>query len=114
MPVLVERMTNRGDRSIHHPTRCNERRASCSVRHAGLCEMVERFVIRRLAVDQNTAAAVRGILAQAHVCDDRKIRLSLSRDTNRPNDDAVIAPCARANDILDRWYAEKDNSAYPQ
>ena len=69
----VQRRPDRGDPAVHHVGRRDDICARTRVDARGVREDLERaVVIDRTVLPKNAAVPVRGVLAEAHVGDDRE------------------------------------------
>ena len=94
--LLVERATNRADASIHHVARRDDVRAGRRVRERRAREQLERRIVVDLAVAQNSAVSVIGVLAHAHVGDHDELRKLFLERAHRVRHGTFVVPRRRA------------------
>ena len=97
---LGQRLADRTDAAVHHVARRDGVGARVDVRDRRPREEVERLVVHDLAVAQDAAVAVRGVLAEADVGDQDELRLLAPQRAECALDDPVVLPRARALLVL--------------
>src|SRR5205807_9598164 len=72
--MFVQCASNSADPAIHHIGRCYNVSSCPGMRESHACEKVQRCVILNIAVSDNTAMPMAGILAEADISDHQHFR----------------------------------------
>ena len=105
---LRQELADRADAAVHHVAGRDGVGAGLDVADGGPREQLERLVVRDLAVPDHAAMPVRRVLAEAHVGDEDELRVLGADRPQRPLDDPVLVPGARALVVLLLGHAEED------
>ena len=106
--VSGQDLADRADAAVHHVARRDGVGAGFDVADGRPREQLERLVVRDLAVADHAAVAVRGVLAEADVGDEDELRVLGAHRPQRPLDDPVLVPGARALVVLLLGHAEEE------
>ena len=111
---LVEALADRPHPPVHHVRGGDDVGARLRVRDGHPGEQRQGRVVLHLAVLDDAAVAVRGVLAQAHVGDDQQLLAGGADRADRLLHDAVVGVALGAHRVLGRGQAEEDHPADPQ
>ena len=109
--LLVELVADRADPAVHHVAGRDHVGAGLGVGDRGLGEQLDRDVVVDLAVADEAAVAVRGVLAEADVGDHGQVRVGLLQRPDGHLDDALVVVGARARLVLVGGDAEEQDRA---
>ena len=109
--LLVELVADRADPAVHHVARRDGVGAGLGVGDRGLRKQLDGDVVVDLAVADEAAVAVRGVLAEADVGDHGQLRMGLLQRPHRHLDDALVVVGARPGLVLVGGDAEEQHGA---
>src|SRR5439155_8993940 len=91
-------LANGGDAAVHHVARADGMRTGVHVTDRRPGDQLQRLVVRDLAVADDAAMSVRGVLAQTHVGEENEA--TAAEGTERTLHDPVVVVGARALLVL--------------
>ena len=110
-PVVVELGPHVSDPAVHHVAGGDHVGAGAGLRDRRAREQLERRVVVDRAVGaQQAAVAVGGVLAQAHVGDDQRVRARVLDRAGGELHDALVVPGAAALLVLVGGQAEQQHA----
>ncbi len=109
--LLVELVADRPDPAVHHVAGRDRVGAGLGVGDRDFGQQLDRDVVVDLAVADEAAVAVRGVLAEADVGDHREVGVGLLEGADRHLHDALVVVGARAGLVLGGGDAEEEDGA---
>src|SRR5439155_8425701 len=106
---VVQPLPDRADAAVHHVARADGVRAGLDMADGRAGDQLERRVVVDVAVADDPAVAVRGVLAKTHVGEEEQVRETLAQRSQRLLDDAVLVPRARSLLVLRIWNSEEEH-----
>ncbi len=100
--------------SVHHVRRRDHVGTSPRVRQCLFREEVQRGIVVHIAVDDDAAMAVVGVLAQADVSNEQQIGHAFLDGTHRLRDDPGVTVSARAHTVFLLGNTEQDHGGNPE
>ncbi len=109
--LLVELVADRADPAVHHVARRDRVGAGLGVGDRRFRQQLDRQVVVDLAVADEAAVAVRGVLAEADVGDHGQVGVGLLQRPDRHLHDALVVVGAGAGLVLAGRDAEEEDRA---
>ncbi len=109
--LLVELVADRADPAVHHVAGRDRVGAGLGVGDRGFGQQLDRDVVVDLALADEAAVAVRGVLAEADVGDHGQVGVGLLERPHRHLHDALVVVGAGAGLVLGGGDAEEEDGA---
>ncbi len=109
--LLVELVADRADPAVHHVAGRDRVGAGLGVGDRDLGQQLDRDVVVDLAVADEAAVAVRGVLAETNVGDHGQVRVGLLQRPHRHLHDSLVVVGAGARLVLGGGDAEEKDGA---
>src|SRR5687767_2930592 len=107
--LFVQSLANRPDAAIHHVRRCNDVSSRSGLSQSRFRQQAQRLVVGHVAIAKLAAMAVRSILTETEVGDDKQIWQSRLNSTNGLLHDAIFRVGVAPYFVFGRRQPEKQN-----